>query len=192
MNQGRHRTLPPVRLRRPIVDEKLVVEVKTIASIGAGAQAVVTIDRSNDLAGPAHRVILQRNAGSRSDVVPLKVESRIDTRVSSSVRQIRVREIFRFQAGLRIRSSRAENGGRDRQRASFSNWRANSIRNPGIREPIPYAGQNGGVARGVAVVIAEEGIERVGCRAYDRDGFDGRFKRQSIALILQKDDGFAS
>jgi len=53
-------------------------------------------------------------------------------------------------------------------------------------------GEDGGVGGGSAVVIAQENVEGIGGGTDDGDGFHfGRIERQSVALVLEEDDGFA-
>jgi len=84
-----------------------------------------------------------------------------------------------------------ESGRGDGDGAGFGDRRANSGGNFGVGETLANAGEDGGVGGGIAVVVAEECIEGIGGGADDGDGFDGGFKRKSVALVFEKDDGFA-
>ena len=82
-------------------------------------------------------------------------------------------------------------GGGDGNGAGFGDGSAGSGGNFGDGETLANADEDGGVRRGSAVVIAEERIEGIGGGADHGYGFYGGFERKSVALVFEKNDGFA-
>jgi len=78
----------------PIIYEQFIVEIETIAAIGASAETVVTIDGSNKYPGPARGIIFSRHTGSRRDVVPFEVNGRIDTSENGRTGEVGVGKEF--------------------------------------------------------------------------------------------------
>jgi len=190
-------------VRGPIIDEDFVVEVEAAAAIGADTETIVAINGRDEKAAPACGEIFGGDTGGRRDIVPFEIDG-IDASKGGGAGESSVGEEFGSQARDRYMgtgyvvailnvagSIRKEGGGGDGDGAGFGDRRANSGGNFGVGETLANAGEDGGVRRGSAVVIAEERIEGVGGGADDGDGFDGGFERKGVALVFEKDDGFA-
>jgi len=79
----------------------------------------------------------------------------------------------------------------DGEGASFGEGGADGVGNFNAWRFFAEAGKDCGVGGRSAVVVAEEDIEGVGGGADNGDGFYGGFKRKSVALVFEEDDGFA-
>src|SRR5271155_5742370 len=69
----------------------------------------------------------------------------------------------------------AESRGGDWDGAGFGDGSAHGGGDFGVGETVADAGEDGGVLRGSAVVVAEEDVEGIGGGADDGDGFYGGF-----------------
>src|SRR5207249_8175457 len=60
---------------RGIINKLFSVQVNPVAAVGAGAQAVVAIDRWDQFASPANGIIPSGNSGTGRDIVPFEIHA---------------------------------------------------------------------------------------------------------------------
>jgi len=90
------------------------------------------------------------------------------------------------------RNASAKSGRGDADGAGLGERRADGGRDFGAGEAFFDAGEDGGIGGRSSVVIAEEGVQRIGGWPDDGDGPDRGFQGECVAIVFEQDDGFAS